>query len=129
MDFRASLDTAKKNTPSTCRESNVSPQPVTTLAELPWFPFDYIPVIAICLHITYIYIYIHTEKQNYLTKQEGCHFYTLLNDGSEKDQSVQLQKDTTRTDPIYNTSLILSMSYQGLFVWALLMRCSTKYRH
>ena len=53
MDFRASLDTAKKNTPSTSRESNVSPQPVTTLAELPWLLFDFIPVIATCLHITH----------------------------------------------------------------------------
>jgi len=53
-DFRASLDTAKKNTPSIRRESNVSPQPDTTLAELFWLLFDYIPVIATCLPITHI---------------------------------------------------------------------------
>jgi hypothetical protein len=55
MGSRASLDTAKKNTPSSCWESNVSPQSVTTLAELPWLLFDYIPVTATYLHITYIY--------------------------------------------------------------------------
>jgi len=59
MDFRANLDTAKKNTPSTCRESNVNPQPVTTLAELSRLLFDYIPVIATCLHIT---SHTHTQR-------------------------------------------------------------------
>jgi len=74
MDFRASLDTAKENTPSTCRESNVSPQAVTTLAELPWLPFDYIPVITICLHITYIHIHTHTQTETELPDKAGLSF-------------------------------------------------------
>lgn len=71
MDFRASLDTAKKNTPSTCRESNVSPQPDTTLAELPWLLFDYIPVIATCLHVTNTYIDTHTHTETEIPDKAG----------------------------------------------------------